>query len=162
MTVDSLPPSLKDILQQSPSSLLNVMYFRSIRLFSPSTTPDFPTSSYLPAQILVALVYSALKLECPEVARKFIEDWLEHRVLGPLDSSQQSVDDRASFDSVDGYELVIDVYCFQVLPRLREWEYAFEFLKYEQELPEDRKKVESILFNLTLTLAYWSISSGTQ
>jgi len=40
-TRDSLPPSLKDILQQSPSSLLNVMYFRSIHLFSPSTTPDF-------------------------------------------------------------------------------------------------------------------------
>ena len=158
--VDNLPPSLKKILQESPSSLLNIMYFRSIRLFSPATTDGtIPTSSYLPAQILVALVYSALKLECPEVGRKFVEDWLAHRVLLPFDPSQQSFstpNGSASVDPMDGYERVIDVYCSQVLPRLGEWEYAFDFLKYEQELTEDKKKVIPPS-NLILPPAYRSV-----
>jgi len=32
------------------------------------------------------------------------------------------------------------VYCLQVLPRLGEWDYAMEFLKYEPELSHEKKK----------------------
>ncbi|KAF8340000.1 uncharacterized protein EI90DRAFT_2907682 [Cantharellus anzutake] len=140
---DGLPPSLKDMLLQSPSHILDTMYVRSVQLFMPMKTPDGPSPIplCLPAQILVALVYSALKLECPEVGRKFAEDWLAHRGLAPIDLHLSPSNGNTGAESPDAYERVIDVYCLQVLPRLGEWEYAFEFLKYEQELPEEKKKV---------------------
>lgn len=75
-----------------------------------------------------------------------IEEWLARRPpLGstspdngnPIRNSRRRAED-------DGYAKVVDVYCLHVLPRLGDWEYATEFMKYEQELPEARRLVRTL------------------
>lgn len=75
-----------------------------------------------------------------------IEEWLARRPL-PRTSSPNLLGDgtlskngkRMAED--DGYAKVVDVYCLHVLPRLEDWEYAMEFMKYEVELSEERRMV---------------------
>ncbi|KAF9520867.1 hypothetical protein BS47DRAFT_1335539 [Hydnum rufescens UP504] len=111
-------------LNLPPSEFIQTLYTRSIRLYTPTSTPDTPPSSaYLPLQILIALVFASLKLDCPEVGKNMVEHWLNHR------------DDVSNL-----LNRLIDVYCLQILPRLGEWDYAMEFLKYEPELSHEKKK----------------------
>jgi hypothetical protein len=133
----SLPPQLRGTLNQSPQSLINGLYKRSLNLFTPLTSPQKPNPAFLPTQILVTLVLSSLKLDCPDAGRGMIEDWLARR---------GQTDDR----DTEGYEKVLEMYCLHVLPRLTEWEYADEFLQYESELiPERREVCSSFQFPLT-------------
>ncbi|KAG8905798.1 hypothetical protein FRB99_008223 [Tulasnella sp. 403] len=134
--VKSPPPSaghnLRSNLLLSPPSLLATLHTRSLRLFTPPSHK--PSPEFLPAQILVSLVLASLKLECPQVGRIMAEEWLTRR--GPPDSVPLATLTAAQDD---GYAKVIDVYCLHILPRLGEWDYATEFLKYESELPPDRR-----------------------
>lgn len=41
----------------------------------------------------------------------------------------------------DGYEKVLEVYILNILPTLREWAYARQFLGYETELPVQSREV---------------------
>jgi hypothetical protein len=89
-----------------------------------------PSSAFLPSQVLITLVLSSIKLDCPVVGRLIVEDWLAKR--GQEDGPQEDG---------DGYEKVLDLYCSHVLPRLEEWDYAREFLHYESELPQEKRDV---------------------
>ncbi|OCB84667.1 hypothetical protein A7U60_g8187 [Sanghuangporus baumii] len=120
---DVLPPALRANLMLSAPGLITALHSRSVRLFTPRQ--QSPKAAFLPAQILVPLILSSVKLECPDVGRSMIEDWLAQR---------GSVDSRRS--DAKGYERILELYCLHVLPRLHEWEYAQEFLEYESELPE--------------------------
>ncbi|KAG8967496.1 hypothetical protein FRC03_009872 [Tulasnella sp. 419] len=124
----------------SPPSLLATLHTRSLRLFTPPYLQ--PSPQYLPAQILLALVFSALKLDCPQVARGMIEEWLARRVVSDSSLEAEQPDPSAA----EGYAKVIDVYCLHVLPRLHEWDYATEFLRYESELePSHRTHLQQSL-----------------
>jgi hypothetical protein len=148
-SVDTLPTNLRSSLNLSPSELIQTLYTRSIRLYTPTSTPDTPPSSvYLPLQILIALVFASLKLDCPEVGKNMVEHWLNHRddVPNLLNVSPYHGNTLpGSEHTEDMYERLIDVYCLQILPRLGEWDYAMEFLKYEPELSHEKKKVWHVL-----------------
>ncbi|KAL5486052.1 hypothetical protein ACEPAI_7096 [Sanghuangporus weigelae] len=122
-----LPPALRANLMLSAPGLITALHTRSVRLFTPQQ--QSPKAAFLPAQILVPLVLSSVKLECPDVGRSMIEDWLAQR---------HSVESRRS--DAEGYERILELYCLHVLPRLHEWEYAQEFLEYESELPESTRQ----------------------
>lgn len=132
---DVLPPSLRANLMLSAPGLITALHARSTRLFTPKQRS--PKASFLPAQILVPLVLSSLKLHCPDVARSMIEDWLALR---------ETVESTRA-DS-EGYERVVELFCLHVLPRIHEWEYAQEFLEYESELPDETREVCSFRFRL--------------
>ncbi|THV07246.1 hypothetical protein K435DRAFT_959845 [Dendrothele bispora CBS 962.96] len=163
----SLPESLKSLSLKTPQSFVSDLFSRSIQLFSkprddsssklkqlPSAAFDNPDSVLLPAPVLVTLVYSSLKVECPESGRRMIEDWLAKRgdylaesQFSTMNSSLESLPSEAGGGTEgDGYEKVLELYCIQVLPKLEEWEYATEFLEYESELGMDsRENLKSTL-----------------
>jgi hypothetical protein len=109
-------------------------YTRSLALFTPapinSPYPKQPDAAFLPSQILITLVLSSLKLGCPFVGRGILEEWLARR--GQYDDVEPAG---------EGYEKVIEIYCLQLLPQLEQWDYAREFLQYENELPPERREV---------------------
>ncbi|KDQ06382.1 hypothetical protein BOTBODRAFT_60622 [Botryobasidium botryosum FD-172 SS1] len=124
-----LPSSLAAILNLSAEALLSTLYIRSLALFTPSSSPSSsrkPDASHLPAQILVVLAYAALKLESPQIARDMVEDWLALRPDVQTDR--------------DEYERVVDVYCLHILPRLKAWDYALDFITYDAELGSEKKE----------------------
>ncbi|CDO74495.1 hypothetical protein BN946_scf184979.g50 [Trametes cinnabarina] len=120
---EHLPSTLRANLMLSPESLIAALHQRSMQLFTPADPPQPPSSTYLPSQILVTLVLGALKLNCPHIARALIEDWLAKNGQGGFSAD------------ADGYVKVLELYCLHVLPRLQDWDYADDFLKYERELP---------------------------
>lgn len=137
----NFPAALKELRQLTTQVLLRDLHFRSTKLFTPVYPEDVvngdarlkdmpPNPSYVPAQILSALVFASLKLECPEVGRGMIEDWLARR-----DQVEHIFADR------EGYAKVLEVYTLHVLPRLQEWEFAKDFLKWETESDEGARQV---------------------
>ncbi|KAL4064361.1 hypothetical protein V8B97DRAFT_1870111 [Scleroderma yunnanense] len=124
----SLPPALRETLLLSPQSFVVTAHTRSLSLFTPSSLPRKPTSAFLPHQVLITLMASSLKVNCPAIGREMAEDWLANR--GQYDHVQSTG---------EAYEKVIELYCLGVLPRLEEWEYAKEFLQYEVELPHGKR-----------------------
>lgn len=124
-----LPSPLRANLTLTAQNLVAEMHLRSVRLFTPQGSN--PSAAYLPAQILVALIFSSLKLHCPEKGRSIIEDWLAQR-RHPLESQGSDP---------EGYVRIVELFCLQVLPRLHDWEYAEEFLEYERELPLETRQV---------------------
>lgn len=129
----ALPAELRAHAMLSPPSFLAGLHARSLLLFTPAKLR--PSAAFLPSQILVTLVLSALKLECPDLARGVIDDWLATR------GQAQAGEEVANPEALEGYEKVLEMYCLHVLPRLGEWEYANEFLSYERELPQARREV---------------------
>jgi hypothetical protein len=133
--VDSLPPPVAELLMETPHSLVSMMYSRSLRFFTPQASgekkPTVADALYLPPQVLITTVYSSLKLECPDVGRTAIEEWLARR--------------QARFPGSEtvgeGYEKVVELYCLNILPALKQWDYASEFLEYEIELKADAREV---------------------
>lgn len=123
---DALPAQLRDNQTMSPSSLIQSLYTRSVQLFTPSAQAANP--AYLPYQILYTLGSAGVKLGCGDMSRSFIEDWLARRVP---DNNEQGR---------KGYAKVIELYCVHVLPRLEEWQYAEDFLQYEQELDSELRE----------------------
>lgn len=121
---NSLPDALRQVLLQTPRALIHAIYTRSLSFFSPPASPVC-----LPHQVLGTLVWSSLKLECPDVARSMIEEWLSTR-QNPI-----FVD-----VSGEGYAKIIGLYCLEVLPRLDQLEYALEFLNYETELSSESRE----------------------
>lgn len=130
-----IPAALQNNLVSSPQSLINTLHERSLALFTPTSHPQKPNSAFLPSQVLITLVLSSMKLDCADVGRGMIEDWLARR--GQFDESEVDA---------EGYEKVLDMYCLHVLPRLEEWDYAKEFLHYEGELPQDKREVSRTSF----------------
>ncbi|KAF7979151.1 hypothetical protein HWV62_43399 [Athelia sp. TMB] len=125
----AVPAALRDTRALAAPALIQALHDRSLALFTPAAhAPRKPSAAFLPAQVLITLVLSSLKLDCPDAGRTLIEDWLAKR--GQFEESQ--VDG-------EGYEKVLDMYCLHVLPRLEEWDYAKEFLQYEGELPADKR-----------------------
>ncbi|RDB25925.1 hypothetical protein Hypma_006757 [Hypsizygus marmoreus] len=125
---DALPEPLRENQTKSPQALLHGMHSRSLALFSPTKNSLNASLACFPTQVLITLVYSSLRLDCPDVGRVIIEDWLSRR---DKYTSPDSVGDAKG----GGYEKVLELYCLQVLPKLEQWDYAQEFLEYEGELP---------------------------
>ncbi|OAX42195.1 hypothetical protein K503DRAFT_734196 [Rhizopogon vinicolor AM-OR11-026] len=127
--ITTLPQPLRETLLLSPQSFISTSYARSLALFTPSSLPRKPSSAFLPHQVLITLVASCLKLDCPNIGREMVEDWLSK---------------RGQYEFVpsigEAYDKVIELYCLHVLPRLGEWEYVGEFLSYENELSSDRRR----------------------
>ena len=73
------------------------------------------------------------------MGRGLIEDWLAMRRQG-----EQLVGGERDGEG-NGYGKVLDVYCLHVLPRLEEWDYAREFLVYEEELPSHTREVSTAI-----------------
>ncbi|KAI0077773.1 hypothetical protein K474DRAFT_1582622, partial [Panus rudis PR-1116 ss-1] len=119
---EAFPPALRANKMLSPCSLVSQLHARSIQLFTPAQQQ--PDSAFLPTQILVTLALASMRLQCPEVGRSMVEDWLARRA--------PSVDR----EGLEGYANVLELYCLQVLPRLQEWDYAADFIQYETELPQ--------------------------
>lgn len=126
---EAFPASLRANLMLSPQSLIMSLHTRSLELFTPSLHAQKPNAAFLPIPLLVTLILASIKLECPEVGRGIIEDWLARR--NPSTSTEDS----------NGYFKILELYCLQVLPRLHEWEYASDFLRYERELSQGTRDV---------------------
>lgn len=131
-STETLPESLRAILSESVQALSMSIYTRSLSLFTPSNANSAPkatlNAAYLPSQVLTTLVYSSIKLDAADVGRVMIEDWLARR------EPQYSLEE-------EGYAKILDLYCIHILPRLEQWDYATEFLEYENELPERKREV---------------------
>lgn len=130
---DMLPQSLQESLVESPQALLTSIYTRSIALFTPDSgvsQKSKANAAYLPPQVLTTLVYSSLRIDCPDVGRVMIEDWLSRREI-PIGESRD-----------EGYEKILELYCLHILPKLDQWDYAQEFLEYEGELLADVREVQ--------------------
>jgi hypothetical protein len=130
---------LDDPLLLSPPSLLGTIHTRSLKLFTPAL--ERPNSRFLPAAVLVALVLASLKLDCPQVGRGMVDDWLTNRDSLGLGSEANARKGTKAEDEREGYEKVVEVYCLHVLPRLSEWEYAKEFLDSELEMRPSKREV---------------------
>ncbi|KAG1845488.1 hypothetical protein DFJ58DRAFT_800837 [Suillus subalutaceus] len=127
--IADLPQPLREFLLLSPQSFISTLCARSLTLFTPSSLHRKPSSAFLPHQVLITLVASSIKIDCPSVGREMTEDWLSK---------------RGQYDFVpstgEPYHKVLELYCLHVLPRLGEWEYVKEFLSYENELSPDKKR----------------------
>ncbi|KAL1725045.1 hypothetical protein EV714DRAFT_222082 [Schizophyllum commune] len=131
----SLPDALREFAALPSAAAVDAMYKRSLALFTPSAAVGAGVdAAFLPSQILATLAYSSLKLGCADAGRAMIEEWLARR----------RVDEEGGRRLDDGYAQIIEVYVLQVLPALGEWEYATEFLAYEQELSDAARQVRSI------------------
>lgn len=126
---DYLPSALRANLMLSAESFIASIHQRSLLLFTPADRSQAPSSAFLPSQILVTVVLSSLKLDCPTIARGIIEDWLA------------KYGQEGTPADPDGYGKVLELYCLHVLPRLQDWDYAEDFLKYERELPSNIREV---------------------
>ncbi|OJT04647.1 hypothetical protein TRAPUB_4602 [Trametes pubescens] len=122
---ESLPSALRANLILSAESFITALHNRSLLLFTPADSPQKPSSAFLPSQILITLVLASLKLDCIDIGRSVIEDWLAKH-------GQEDVPDDPK-----GYAKVLELYCLHVLPRLQDWDYAEDFLAYERELSPD-------------------------
>ncbi|KAG1826647.1 hypothetical protein EV424DRAFT_1390283 [Suillus variegatus] len=124
-----LPQPLRESLLLSPQSFISNLYARSLALFTPSSLYRKPSSAFLPHQIIITLIASSIKIDCPNIGREITEDWLSK---------------RGQYDFVpstgEPYHKVLELYCLHVLPRLGEWEYVKEFLSYENELSSDERR----------------------
>ncbi|KAH7930167.1 hypothetical protein BV22DRAFT_1028675 [Leucogyrophana mollusca] len=125
--LEKLPSTLRANMLLSPQSLITSLHTRSLTLFTPSPPLSQPNSAFLPHQVLVTLAASSLKVDCPEVGRGMIEEWLSKR--GQYDVPPDP----------EAYQKVLELYCLHILPRLGEWDYVNEFLQYESELPPEKK-----------------------
>ncbi|KAH8826666.1 hypothetical protein DL96DRAFT_1608625 [Flagelloscypha sp. PMI_526] len=126
-----LPEPLHSYVVEPPSVVCNRLWNESLQLHTPLGHSQPNASRYLPAPVLVALAYAALKLDAALVARNMIEDWLGH-----------SEEDHKE----EEYEKILEVYVLQVLVRLDEWDYAKEFLEYEIMLtPSARDRLRDAL-----------------
>lgn len=123
---------------------MNACYVRSLELYTPQSaskkSPAFTNPVHLPPQVLTTLVYSSLKLDCPDVGRIMIEEWLARR---ESPSTSVSFDNSRSSENLEdnGYEKILELYCIQILPKLEQWDYAKEFLEYESELKVESRDV---------------------
>lgn len=136
---DTLPQSLRAILAESSQSLITASYTRSLALFTPASSnsqKNTLNAAFLPPQVIITLVYASLKLNCPDVGRVVIEDWLARRDPSSSNSSASSQETEG-----DGYEKILELYCLNILPKLEQWEYAKEFLDYEGELTVHSREV---------------------
>lgn len=157
---EAFPPSLRANQMLSPQQLVSMLHNRSLQLFTPTLVTQKATSTFLPASILVTLVSASLKLDCADVGRGMIEDWLARRVPG------------SSAENSTGYAKIIEMYCLQVLPRLEEWDYAADFVQYERELPQSIRdhflsslrasRAQTIASRAKLSSAASSSSSSTE
>ncbi|KIJ52522.1 hypothetical protein M422DRAFT_58673 [Sphaerobolus stellatus SS14] len=129
------PDALQAMMSLSAPSFIITMHNRSLQLFTPVNRPK-PSAEFLPSQILITLVLAAVKLDCAPLAREMIEGWLGHRNQAGYDVFK---DPKQLAEEAEGYEKVLEVYCLHVLPRLDDWEYAREFLRYENELAEVKR-----------------------
>ncbi|KIK45377.1 hypothetical protein CY34DRAFT_801744 [Suillus luteus UH-Slu-Lm8-n1] len=124
----ALPQPLRESILLSPQSFISTLHARSLAFFTPSSLPRKPSSAFLPHQILITLVASSLKVDCPKFGREITEDWLSK---------------RGQYDFVpstgEPYHKVLELYCLHVLPRLGDWEYIREFLSCENELSSDKR-----------------------
>lgn len=120
---DDLPSYLKEILVQSSQTLITAMYQRSLLLFSPANTSSKAINVvHVPPSVVSTLVFATLKVNCPDVGRMIIEEWLARR-------------DAYTFPGRnEAYRKLLAIYCLQILPALDLWEYAQEFLDYESEM----------------------------
>lgn len=137
----TLPESLQSVLLLSPTSLVTTMHARSLQLFTPAVWGK-PNAESLPSQILVALVLASVKLDCVQVGREMIENWLSCRNRSGYDTFKE---EKQANEDTEGYEKVLEMYCLHVLPRLDDWDYAREFLRYESDLPPSRRTVRSLM-----------------
>ena len=130
-----LTSTLRANLTMTPQNLVVEIRMCSVRLFTSQRMN--PSAAFLPVQILVALIFSSLKLCCPDKGRSVIEDWLAQRPHSP---------EKRDYDA-DRYVRVVELLRLPVLPRLYDWEYAEDFLEYERELlPATRQVVSCCLF----------------
>ncbi|KAJ2926908.1 hypothetical protein H1R20_g10164, partial [Candolleomyces eurysporus] len=140
-SIESLPESLRQSLTESPHTLMTSIYARSAVLFTPSNGQSQKASAnpgYLPPNVLITLLYSSLKLDCPDIGRMMAEEWLSRRET-PLMLNESS---HSSDDSEEGgYDKVLEIYCLHILPKLGQWDYAKEFLQCESELSDSRREV---------------------
>ena len=129
----TLPSALRETLMLSPQSFVVTAYTRSLSFFTPSSLPRKPTSAFLPHQVLITLMASSLKVNCPALGREMAEDWLAN---------------RGQYDHVistgEAYEKVLELYYLHILPKLEEWDYAREFLQCEIELPQQKRTVSQL------------------
>ncbi|PBL03401.1 hypothetical protein ARMGADRAFT_912589 [Armillaria gallica] len=153
---EDVPEHLKEVMLQSSHALMTRMYQRSLTLFTPASGSSKSVASanvvYIPPPVLNTLVYASLKVNCPDVGRVIIEEWLAHR-HGRLSSNHTHH---------DAYKKILAIYCLQILPALEQWDYAKEFLDYESELsPRSREYLQSSLARLcTQTQAVWQRPSS--
>ncbi|SJL09847.1 uncharacterized protein ARMOST_13228 [Armillaria ostoyae] len=141
---EDVPEHLKEVMLQSSHALMTRMYQRSLTLFTPASGSSKSVASanvvYIPPSVLNTLVYASLKVNCPDVGRVIIEEWLAHR-HGRLSSNHTHH---------DAYKKILAIYCLQILPALEQWDYAKEFLDYESELsPRSREYLQSSLARLS-------------
>lgn len=137
--MEALPESLRPTLTESPQTLMTSIYSRSVALFTPTGASSVPSPAYLPPAVLITLLYSSLKLECPEIGRMMAEDWFSRREA-PLEDGLETEE--------GGYDKVLEIYCLLVLPKLEQWDYAKGFLQFESELSEPRREVSLFIYPL--------------
>ncbi|KAF8181549.1 hypothetical protein BJ912DRAFT_611524 [Pholiota molesta] len=143
---ETLPEPLRAVLSEPAQALVTSIYKRSLSLFTPSNGAAAQkvasNAAYLPYQVLTTLVYSSLKVDAADVGRVIIEDWLACR------EPRYSLDAQEGLEG-EGYAKILDLYCIHILPKLEQWDYAKEFLEYENEMPElKREHLKNSLNNL--------------
>ncbi|KAF7298024.1 hypothetical protein HMN09_01023500 [Mycena chlorophos] len=109
-----LPDALRELLTQTPHSLLIAAYRRSLDLFTPPQCPSKGTLHPL--------------------RRHLDTDWLATRAYSASPASIDSDEEQGN------YRKVVEAYCLHVLPKLEQWDYAKEFLDYESELTHDARQ----------------------
>ncbi|PVG04299.1 hypothetical protein CPB86DRAFT_722082 [Serendipita vermifera] len=116
-----------------PYSFLQRLHAHSLTLFTPKGISSSIT--YVPDQVVLLLVVSAVKLDEIRLAKEWVEDWLVRRNM-----TSASLSPEGDSTPVSSYERIVDVYILHILPRLGLWDDAREFLRYESEMSEEAKQ----------------------
>jgi hypothetical protein len=137
-STSSLASSSSPTLDTSvpPYTFLKRLLAHSLSLFTPQNTESSIT--YVPDQVVLLLVVSAVKLDEIRLAKEWVEDWLVRRNVTSVTLSPEG-----DSTPVSSYERIVDVYILHILPRLGLWDDAREFLRYEGEMSEEAKEVST-------------------
>ncbi|KAG9293350.1 hypothetical protein G9A89_007596 [Geosiphon pyriformis] len=92
-------------------------------------------------EVVVACVLLCLGQQFPDIARMIIETWLyslPETALLQLDiASTNNIKDDALLKN---YEKIVELYVLHVLPKLKDWDYAKNFLRDNIRIDQSRKK----------------------
>ncbi|KAL1915971.1 uncharacterized protein VTP21DRAFT_6359 [Calcarisporiella thermophila] len=90
--------------------------------------------SFIDSELVVVCVLLSLNENVPVVGREIVEAWL-------ASLPDEEMEKMENGQEREGYEKIVELFVLHVLARLEEWDYAKEFLHYNEVISPDKKKV---------------------
>ncbi|KAF0415327.1 peroxin 26 [Gigaspora margarita] len=100
---------ISNLLEKQPEVICREVYNRVVKVGYDNEDGD------VPGEVIIACVLLCLNQKCYKIARSIIEDWMAN-----IDSRNDSM--------LKPYEKIVELYILHVLPKMKDWNAANEFL----------------------------------